>query len=349
MTTVALTTDAMATGGQAVGRDETGRVTFVDGALPGEQVVAEVTLEKKSFAKARLLEVRVAAPERRVPPCPHVARGCGGCGWQHAEVDAQRKYKHAILVDALQRLGGIADPDVRTGTPLPPTEFRTTIRAGVTQGRAGFRKAQSHEVLAVDSCLVAHPLLDELKAGRHAWYAEAVAGRPWRISATSFFQARPDGAEAIIDAIHDGLTGSEGRLVDLCCGVGLLGGALLARDPGRWSMLGVERHRPAVLDAQHNLADLDDVRIVRATMEKWRASAADVVVADPARAGLGKVGVATVVATGAELVALVSCDPASLGRDAGLLAQAGYRLAHTVPVELFPQTPHVEAVSIFRR
>ncbi len=137
--------------------------------------------------------------------------------------------------------------------------------------------------------------------------------------------------------------------MDLCCGVGLLGGALLARDPGRWSLLGVERHRPAVNDALHNLADLDDVRIVRATMAGWHASAADVVVADPARAGLGKVGVATVAATGAATVALVSCDPASLGRDTALLGKAGYRFAHTTPVELFPQTPHVEAVSVFHR
>ncbi len=397
MTTVALTTDAMATGGDAVGRDEAGRVTFVTGALPGEQVVAEVSQAKSSFAKARLIEVRSPAPERRVAPCPHVAQGCGGCGWQHAQVDAQRRYKAAILTEALQRLGGIAEPEVRAGAALPDIGFRTTLRAAVVGGRAGFRKNHSHEVLAVDSCLVAHPLLadlldvgrfpgteevtlrvgartgerlvlasptaaevevpgdvtvvgtDELKDGRRAWHHEQVDGRTWRISATSFFQARPDGAEAIIDAIHDGLDGRSGHLVDLCCGVGLLGGALLARDPGRWSLLGVERHRPAVHDAQHNLTDLGEVRIVRATMAGWHASAAEVVVADPARAGLGKVGVATVAATGAVTVALVSCDPAALGRDAALLSKAGYRFAHTTPVELFPQTPHVEAVSIFHR
>lgn len=397
MATVELRTDAMATGGDAVGRDAEGRATFVEGALPGERVIAQLDQEKARFAKGRLVEVLEASPDRRTPPCPHVARGCGGCGWQHAEPDAQRRYRIEILTDALQRLGGVSAPDVRPGVDLPLIDFRTTMRAAVVDGRAGFHHSHSHDVLAVNSCLVAHPMLedlffegrypgcrevtfrvgartgdrlvlaspnasqvdvptdvvlvgtDELHAGRRAWHTEVVDGRTWRISATSFFQSRPDGAEAIIDAIHAGLDGESGRLVDLCCGVGLLGGSLLGRDPDRWQLLGVERHRPAVLDAQHNLADLPDVRIVRAPMAKWRASAADVVVADPARSGLAKDGVAAVAATGAGTVALVSCDPASLGRDTSLLTGAGYRFEHTTLVDLFPQTPHIEAVSIFKR
>src|SRR5699024_4140133 len=142
--------------------------------------------------------------------------------------------------------------------------------------------------------------------GRHAWHHEIVDGRRWRISATSFFQARPDGAEAMIDAVHVGLGDTSGRLLDLFCGVGLLGGALAGRDPGRWSLTGVERHRPAVHDARENLADLDDVRIVRASMASWSPGRADAVVADPARSGLGRDGVESVTATRAERVVLVS-------------------------------------------
>ena len=396
-TTVELTTNSMAAGGDAVGRDDSGRVTFVEGALPGETVIAEVSQAKKSFAKAHLVSVLTPAAERRTPPCPHVARGCGGCGWQHAEPDAQRGYKVDILRAALQRLGHVDDPEIRPGRALTDTGFRTSVRASVIDGHAGFHRSRSHSTIAVDSCLVAHPLIedlitngrfgncdevtlragartgdrlvlaspdanqvevpddvivvgtDELKSGRRAWYTEQVDGRTWRVSASSFFQARPDGAEAIIDAIHEGVQGRSGRLVDLCCGVGLLGGAMAARDPGRWRVLGVERHRPAVLDAEHNLADLDDIRIVRAAMAGWRPSKAEVVIADPARSGLAKDGVAAVAATGAATVALVSCDPASLGRDADLLAKVGYQFTYATPVELFPQTPHVEAVSIFQR
>ncbi len=396
MDPVELTIDAMATGGDAVGRDGNGRVTFVAGALPGERVTATIERAKKRHAHARLVEVLEASPDRRPPPCPYVAEGCGGCGWQHVEPAAQRRLALGVLTDVLERLGGIADPDVRPGPPLDDLAYRTTVRASVTDGRAGFHRPRSHDVVAVDECATAHPLLadlfaadypgcdevtmrvgvhtgerlvvaapharhvevpddvvvvgtDELAAGRHAWYHEIVDGRRWRISATSFFQSRPDGAQALVDLVADGLDGASGRLVDLCCGVGLLGGSVVARDPARWQLTGVERHRPAVHDARENLADVAGVRIVRASIDSWSPRRADAVVADPARSGLGRAGVEAVAATGAERVVLVSCDPGALGRDAGLLRATGYRFEHTTMVDLFAQTPHVEAVSVFAR
>ena len=76
---------------------------------------------------------------------------------------------------------------------------------------------------------------------------------------------------------------------------------------------------------------------------------ADVVVADPARTGLGRPGVDALVACGAPRLVLVSCDPASLGRDVALLATAGYRLRRVAIVDSFAQTSHVEAVSVLDR
>ncbi len=101
-------------------------------------------------------------------------------------------------------------------------------------------------------------------------------------------------------------------------------------------------------DARVNLA-ASDARIVRADVDHWGASRADVVVADPPRAGLGARGVARAAATHAARVALVSCDPAALGRDAGLLQDAGYDLRSVQLVDLFPHTSHVEVVSRFDR
>jgi 23S rRNA (uracil1939-C5)-methyltransferase len=142
-------------------------------------------------------------------------------------------------------------------------------------------------------------------------------------------------------------------MVDLCCGVGLFSGGLAsgldALEVGPWSIVGVERHRPAVVDARHNLADLPHAKVIRASLEGWRPMPADVVVADPARSGLGREGVAAVAATGTPLLVLVSCDPAALGRDAGLLAAAGYRLDACTLVDLFPHTSHIEVVSRFVR
>ncbi len=394
---IELTTTAMANGGDAVGRDVDGRVTFATGALPGERVRVAIDRTARRHAHGSVTEVLEASPDRRTPPCTFVAAGCGGCGWQHLEPGAQRRYRIQIVADTLERLGGVSEPRVHDGPALDGFGYRTTVRAAVHDGVAGFRRQRSHEIVTVDECLTAHPHCadlfadaryfgchevtfrvgartderlvvaaptardvevppdvlvvgtDELRAGRRAFYHEVVDGRRWQISANSFFQDRPDGAEALIDTIHRALHGISGRLVDLCSGVGLLGGALSGRDPGRWRLTGVERNRGAVHDARVNLDDLDDVRIVRASIDSWNPGPADAVVADPARAGLGRAGVDAVVATGAARVVLVSCDAGSLGRDAGLLGAAGYRFAETTLVDLFPQTPHLEAVSVFDR
>jgi 23S rRNA (uracil1939-C5)-methyltransferase len=136
----------------------------------------------------------------------------------------------------------------------------------------------------------------------------------------------------------------DGHLVDLYGGVGLFAGAL----GGRSQVTLVEQSASSVADARVNLAD-QPARIVRADVDHWGAARADVVIADPPRAGLGARGVDKVVATHAARLVLVSCDPAALGRDARLLADAGYDLAGSTLVDLFPHTSHVEVVTRFDR
>ena len=186
---------------------------------------------------------------------------------------------------------------------------------------------------------------DELAAGHRAWIHEVVAGRNWRISAESFFQGRPDGAEALIEAVAAALgdVAPGATVVDLYSGVGLFAGVLGQRTGGR--VVAVESNRSAVADARINLADLDGARIVRSDVRKWHPSTSDVVVADPSRQGLGAEVVTRIGATGASALALVSCDPGALGRDAGLLAAAGWELGSVRLVDLFPHTSHVEVVT----
>lgn len=395
-----LTVGGVVAGGTAIARDE-GRVVFVAGALPGERVRVGLTRVRRDHAHGRVLEVLGASPDRTAPPCPRVAGGCGGCDWQHVGPAAQPSLKAAVVVDALRRLGGLADPLVTAGPPLPAHGYRTTVRAAVVGGRAGFRRAGTHDVVVAGRCLVAHPLVaevleegefadaaevtvragaatgerlvvvdpvadgvrvpddvvvvgrDELRRGRRAWIHEEVAGRRWRISATSFFQGRPDGAGALVEAVlaaASPLPEGAATVVDAYSGVGLLAGALATPraegGSGRRRVVAVERGRSAVADARHNLADLD-VEVVRAPVERARLPVADLVVADPARSGLGAEGVRALARCAAPRIVLVSCDPASLGRDAALLAEAGYRHDGTVLVDLFPQTHHLEAVSTF--
>ena len=89
--------------------------------------------------------------------------------------------------------------------------------------------------------------------------------------------------------------------------------------------------------------------MVRAKFERWRARPADVVIADPARAGLGKPGAAVVAGTGAHTVVLVSCEAAALARDVRLLVDHGFTYGGSTVVDLFPHTHHVEVVTRLSR
>jgi len=161
-----------------------------------------------------------------------------------------------------------------------------------------------------------------------------------------FFQSSPEAAELLVTAVQNEIDvgPTTGTLVDLYSGVGLIVGSVEFSG----SRVAVERNSSAVEDARHNLADLD-VNLVASSVEGWRPEAADVVVADPARSGLGRAGVEKIAATAAEAVIVVSCDPGSLGRDSKLLAAAGFNLDRATVLDVFPQTSHIEIVSRFTR
>ena len=385
---VELRPTAMAAGGEAVAREASGRVIFVRGALPGEVVVARMVEERERYARAVVERVDDASPSRVEPPCPYVAAGCGGCSWQHIAPAEQRALKRQIAEDALTRAGGVAGAVVVDGPDLPTEGFRTTVRLAVTDGRAGYRRLRSHEVVPVDACLVAHPALASLIADARfpgadevvlrcsaatgerlarvlpedaaaaadlpadvlrdpdAWLTEEIAGRPLRISVRSFFQTRPDGAAALVGTVAQAAGDDVGRgtVVDAYAGVGLFSACL----PVTGRVVAVERSASSCRDAKVNLAHRD-ATIIRVDVARWRPEPAALVVADPPRTGLGAAAADRLARTDADRIVLVSCDPASMGRDVALLDRHGYRHLQTTLVDLFPHTPHLEAVTALVR
>lgn len=395
-------------GGEVLARDAEGAVVLVRGALAGERVRAVTAGVRRGVRRAEVRSIEdvvVASPDRREPVCPHVTEGCGGCDLQHLALDAQPQAKRLVVLDALRRLARVDAVDVDAGAALGGRHRRTTVRAAVVDGRAGFRMARSHQVVVPRQCRVAHPLVEEvLVEGRFAGagevviragastgermvlvdgegldvdvpdgvvvvtprgarvgvtgarFHEVVADRRWRISTGSFFQSGPVGADELVRTVRDlaaDVLGPGGTVVDLYGGVGLLAGGLVG---GGGPAVGgtawvVERSRSAVDDARVNLADLE-ARIVRADVAAFRPSKGlrpDLVVADPAREGLGRGGVDAVRRCDADAVVLVSCDPASFGRDVGLLAAEGFELRSARLVDLFPHTHHLEVVGRFDR
>jgi tRNA/tmRNA/rRNA uracil-C5-methylase (TrmA/RlmC/RlmD family) len=175
-----LTVGEVVHGGWCVSRqDDTGWVTFVRHALPGERVLATVTQATSRFARAEATQILQASADRVPAPCPYARPGgCGGCDWQHASLPAQRALKAQVIRQQLTRIAGI-DREVEV-QPLDDNAgglgWRTVVSFAVDAGgRAGLRRHRSHEIIEIDRCLIAHELITEANATGERWpSAEAV-------------------------------------------------------------------------------------------------------------------------------------------------------------------------------
>jgi 23S rRNA (uracil1939-C5)-methyltransferase len=188
----------------------------------------------------------------------------------------------------------------------------------------------------------------EVRSGRDAVVHEDVHGHRLRVSIGSFFQSGPQAGELLVDAVRRAAPelADADVVVDAYSGVGMF--ALCATTPNSY-VVAVETSRSAVADAHENLVGRRNM-VVRGEVGGWRAPSdfrADVVIADPARSGLGAPGAASLARLDAPVLVLVSCDPASLGRDAKLLARAGYEHRGSELIDTFPMTTQIEAVSRF--
>ncbi len=184
---------------------------------------------------------------------------------------------------------------------------------------------------------------------------EELCGLRFRISHRAFFQTNTEMAERLygIAAAMAGLGGNE-RVFDLFCGIGTLG-LSMARDAGE--VWGIELVPDAIVDAEENarLNGIENARFragdarkeIRPLLEE--AGRPDVVVVDPPRAGLSQKIVRRLIECEAPRIVYVSCNPTTLAPNAAQLAEAGYRLRRVKPVDMFPQTPHIECVALLEK
>ncbi len=187
------------------------------------------------------------------------------------------------------------------------------------------------------------------KKGRHLHSAigkshihEEVALSRLRITGDAFFQNNTAGAGVLVQQVTKALDVTNAdHLIDLYAGGGLFS-ATVGKAAG--NITAVEAANSAADDLMHNVGRT--ARIAHLPVEKWKGQG-DAVVADPPRAGLQEAGVKVIAATKASRLAYVSCDPGTFARDAKLLQEAGYQLEWVQPVDMFPQTAHIELVSKF--
>jgi len=188
---------------------------------------------------------------------------------------------------------------------------------------------------------------------------EVVAGVRLRVMMTSFFQSSHEAAELLVDAVRDAagdrsLSGINGRVIDAYGGVGLFAATLLSADVPVTVVESSESScRDAVVNLTQHLVQTRDTsepsEIINSNVEQWKPVEAGLVIADPARTGLGPQAVSRLAATNAKRIVLVSCDAVAGARDLRLLIDAGYELEQTTVLDLFPHTPHIETVSALQR
>jgi len=202
-------------------------------------------------------------------------------------------------------------------------------------------------------------LPDDVNVGVEALVHEKVVGVTLRMMMTSFFQSSHAAAELLVETVREAatvaaLSGQHGRVIDAYGGVGLFAATLLK--PEVPTTL-IETSESSCRDAKVNLAEhlrqtrdtASPSQIVRGNVEQWSPVEAGLVLADPARTGLGPQAVSKLVATNAPRIVLVSCDAVAGARDLRLLIDAGYELEKVTVLDLFPHTPHIETVSVLQR
>ena len=238
-----------------------------------------------------------------------------------------------------------------------PEVRRLILRVGVRTGeRMCVFEAEDDDApeLEVDlplSCLLRlRDGTDVVLIGSSA-YHEVLQGRTYRVSSSSFFQVNTDQAEVLLDVVHAYLDPRTADvLLDLYCGVGVMG-LSVAEKVGQ--VIGIEEHPAAIADARtnRNAGPASHVRFIEGKAEALLPELEDTVtkvVLDPPRGGCKPGVLDALLRLAPERIVYVSCDPTTMARDAAYLAQGGYALVEVQPVDMFPQTYHVETVALWR-
>ena len=358
---------------------------FVFGGIPGERVVAEVVRVHRKYMAARVVEVLEPSQHRVEPPCPYFG-DCTGCQWQHLDYPQQLDAKRAKVVDALHRVGQFADPPVAPVLASDQEYgYRNHARFTVGLGGAlGFVNRETRRFVEVNECQIMHGEVNHhlaglqrncaettqlsIRAGKETGeflvqprlalpqvpiatgqgsYTDTVDGTAFRVSSPSFFQVNVEQAAKVVQVVRHCLELTpDDVLVDAYTGVGVFA-VLLA--PHVKKVIAVEESSAAIADARYNISGIDNVELILGKTEDVLHRLGykpDAMVLDPPRVGCRPEALTGLSRLATPRVAYVSCDAETLARDLRLLCDDGYRLKEIVPLDMFPQTHHVECVAI---
>jgi tRNA/tmRNA/rRNA uracil-C5-methylase (TrmA/RlmC/RlmD family) len=336
----------------------------------GEEVEVEITEVKKNFARGRVARVITASPQRVEPRCPYFGT-CGGCQYQHLDYAAQLAVKHKQVADLFERIGKIDASLVKPVVPCPqPYGYRNRIMIRSQWNKPeqklniGYLRWDCGLVVDINQCPIAEPVLSEqireVRANPPPKGGIKVVLRippeDWDVPRDSFFQNNFFLLPKLVEAARDCLKASGAKyLIDVYCGVGFFG---ISLGDSVEKFIGVEIDKPAIKAARNNLARHkryngeflmgDAQELLPELLQKFPANETAVIL-DPPRAGIPKSAVEQLREVRPKQVIYVSCHPATLARDLNALCEGGvFEVRSVTPLDMFPQTQHVECVADVR-
>jgi len=231
---------------------------------------------------------------------------------------------------------------------------RLTLRAGIGTGdqmlifEMNAEQLPELEVEVPVSCVALWPDGTAITLVGNGHIEERLASNTFRVSPSSFFQVNTMQAERLVSVVSAYLDGSpDDVLVDTYCGVGVFGVALAAQVA---QVIGIENNAASITDAEVNASGHTNVTFIEGTAETVLPTltglVAPLVVLDPPRTGLGSEALSAVVNLAPKRIVYVSCDPATLARDVGKFVASGYDLHAVQPIDMFPQTYHIECIAL---
>jgi len=425
---VAATVESISHEGRGIARLD-GKTIFIDGALPGEEVMFVYTSRRAKFDEGYVTEVIKASPERVEPVCPHFLL-CGGCSIQHISPEAQRAHKESVLIDQFKHLAGLEIPEIIPPLTSKSTGYRRKARLGVRfvikkdKLLVGFREKSSGYLTDMSVCMVLHESvgqrLEELQSlirsmnayqkiaqievavgdnhttlvfrnleeliasdiellkefavstGLHIWLqpkgpdtasplwpekSQLVYALPdydvsYEFLPTDFTQVNADMNKKMVKQAIELLELKEdSKVLDLFCGIGNFS-LPLARSCEQ--VIGIEGSDVMVDRAKKNASNnnIKNIEYLAADLTKeipLEIKGIDRMLLDPPRTGALEV-VSRMKEIGPDRIVYVSCNIATLARDAGeLVKNQCYRLRSAGIMDMFPHTSHVESMAVFEK
>lgn len=347
--------------GEGVGRFEN-KIYFVTGAVPGDKVLIRVLRAKKNFSVAEIIEIKEPSPFRIQPQCPHFGI-CGGCDWQSLSTTDQREWKTKNLRQTLKRIGGISTPNIQ---PIlfgsKEYFYRNRIRGIIKNGQFHFSKKKSAKKIHIEQCHIALEEINQVLLGseikNHSGPVEIgvlkektyiLPVNSERTTEAGFRQVNSEMIDPMMEFLFSIVDSNCDHILELYCGSGTWTRPLAKKFPNI-NVVGVDINSANIKKARESKNPANLKFILGDAKENWPCEVQSHVhlLVDPPRAGLSEAVIELIKEKRPTTLSYISCHPATLARDLSSLLKQGYTLEATQPIDMFPQTRHLETIVTMR-